>query len=98
MNNIDTQEDEMNATGKKGEASRESFKQASRRRLFQIFFEIMQERNTDFIFAVIMIAANFVQICGLLYNDKVNFPFRDDIYQTIYGLCDIIRIYPLLAG
>jgi hypothetical protein len=36
--------------------------------MFQIFFELMRERNTDTIFAAIMLLISFVQIYGLLYN------------------------------
>ena len=43
-------------------------------------------------------AINFIQIYGLLYNEKINFPFQDDLYSTICSLCDLIRIYPLLEG
>ena len=41
-------------------------------------------------------AIHFVQIYGLLYNEKINFPFKDDLYPTISSLCDIIRIYPAI--
>ena len=56
----------------------------------------MKERNIDFIFATVMIAIHFLQIFGLLYNKKINFPFRDDLYDTISGLCNIVRIFPLV--
>lgn len=55
----------------------------------------MKERNIDFIFASIMIAINFIQIYGLLYNQRINFPFRDDLYANICELCDLIRVYPI---
>lgn len=58
----------------------------------------MKERNIDLIFAAVLMAINFVQIYGLLYNKKINFPFKDDLYNTICSLCDLIRIYPLLEG
>lgn len=58
----------------------------------------MKERNIDLIFASVLMAINFVQFYGLLYNQKINFPFRDDLYNTITSLCDLIRIYPLLEG
>lgn len=58
----------------------------------------MKERNIDLIFATVLMAINFIQIYGLLYNTKINFPFRDDLYDTISSLCDLIRIYPLLEG
>ena len=56
----------------------------------------MEDRNTDTIFAIVVMLINFFQIYGLLYNSKVNFPFKDDLYTTIRGLCDLLRIYPLL--
>jgi hypothetical protein len=63
---LDSQEDE---NGKKGEGgSREGFKQAFRRRIFQIYFELMKERNIDLIYAAVLMAINFIQIFGLLYN------------------------------
>ena len=91
MNQIlDSQEDE---NGKKGEGgSREGFKLAFRRRIFQIYFELMKERNIDLIYAAVLMAINFIQFYGLLYNKKINFPFRDDLYDTIASLCDLIRI------
>lgn len=93
---LDSQEDE---NGKKGEGgSREGFKQAFRRRLFQIYFELMKERNIDLIYAAVLMAINFIQIYGLLYNQKINFPFKDDLYNTISSICDLIRIYPLVEG
>jgi hypothetical protein len=58
----------------------------------------MKERNIDLIFASVLMAINFIQIYGLLYNQKIGFPFRDDLYNTISSLCDLIRIYPLLEG
>jgi hypothetical protein len=76
---IDSQEDD----NKKGENKKETFKQAFKRKLFQIFFELMRERNTDFILASIVLSANFIQIYGLLYNSKLKLPFADDIYSTI---------------
>jgi hypothetical protein len=93
---LDSQEDE----GKRGEpgATRESFRAAFRRRLFQIYFELMRERNTDLIFAAVLMAINFIQLYGLLYNTKINFPFQDDLYQTICSICETIRIYPLLEN
>ena len=91
---IDSQEDD----NKKGENKKETFKQAFKRKLFQIFFELMRERNTDFILASIVLSANFIQIYGLLYNSKLQLPFADDIYSTICELCDLVRIYPLLEG
>lgn len=69
-----------------------------RRKIFQIYFELMRERNIDTIFASVMVILSFIQIYGLLYNEKVNFPFRDDLYRTITGLCDIVRIYPLIES
>ena len=71
---------------------------AFRRRLFQIYFELMKERNIDLIFASVLMAINFVQIYGLLYNEKINFPFQDDLYSTICSICDLVRMYPLLEG
>lgn len=41
---------------------------------------------------------SFIQIYGLLYNTKINFPFKDDLYSTICTLCDLIRIYPMLES
>lgn len=35
---------------------------------------------------------------GLLYYSKINFPFKDDLYDYICSLCDLIRIYPLLEN
>jgi hypothetical protein len=58
----------------------------------------MKERNIDFLFASVVMCINFIQIYGLLYNQKINFPFKDDLYSTISALCDIIRIYPLLES
>jgi hypothetical protein len=58
----------------------------------------MKERNIDLIYAAVLMAINFIQFYGLLYNTKINFPFRDDLYDTISSLCDLIRIYPLLEG
>ena len=69
---------------------------AFRRRLFQIYFELMRERNTDWIFAVVLIVVNFLQMYGLLYNSKINFPFKDDLYKQIYSVCDLVRIYPII--
>jgi hypothetical protein len=94
---LDSQEDD-NKKGGEGGGSREGFKNAFRRRLFQIYFELMKERNIDLIFASVLMAVNFVQIYGLLYNTKTGFPFQDDLYNTICSLCDLIRIYPLLEG
>jgi len=84
--------------GKKGEANKESFKQLMKRKVFQIYFELMKERNIDSIFASVVMMINFIQIYGLLYNSKVNFPFKDDLYTTIRGLCDLLRVYPLLEN
>ena len=56
----------------------------------------MKERNIDSIFAAIMLLICFVQIFGLLYNTKENFPFKDDIFSTISKVCDVVRIYPLV--
>lgn len=56
----------------------------------------MKERNIDFVFASILIVIHFVQIYGLLYNTKIELPFKDDIYHSICSVCDIIRIYPIL--
>ena len=96
---LDSQEDEnKRGDGSGSGGSRESFKQAFRRRLFQIYFELMKERNIDLIFAGVLMAINFIQIYGLLYNEKIAFPFTDDLYNTICSLCDYIRIYPLLEG
>lgn len=94
---LDSQEDDNKREGGSG-GSREGVKQAFRRRLFQIYFELMKERNIDLIFASVLMAIHFIQIYGLLYNQKIGFPFRDDLYDTISGLCDLIRIYPLLEG
>lgn len=58
----------------------------------------MKERNIDFLFASVVMCINFIQIYGLLYNQKINFPFKDDLYETISSLCDIIRIYPMLES
>lgn len=69
-----------------------------RRRLFQIYFELMRERNIDSIFACVVLLINFMQIYGLLYNHKIEFPFHDDIYNTICSLSNIVRIYPLLGA
>jgi len=94
---LDSQEDENG--GKKGEGgSREGFKQAFRRRLFQIYFELMKERNIDLIYAAVLMLIHFIQIYGLLYNEKINFPFKDDLYNTISSVCDLVRIYPLVEG
>jgi hypothetical protein len=35
---------------------------------------------------------------GLLYYSKIGFPFKDDIYTSIYSLCDLVRIYPLIEN
>ncbi len=35
---------------------------------------------------------------GLLYNTKIDFPFKDDLYDTIAQLCDLVRVYPILEG
>jgi hypothetical protein len=57
---LDSQEDE-NKRGEPGApGSRESFRQAFKRRLFQIYFELMRERNTDLIFAAVLMAINFI--------------------------------------
>jgi len=56
----------------------------------------MRERNIDTIFASIMMAISFIQIYGLLYHEKIEFPFRDDLHTTITNICSLIRIYPLL--
>lgn len=40
----------------------------------------------------------FVQMYGLLYYSKIGFPFKDDIYTSIYSLCDLVRIYPLIEN
>jgi len=64
--------------------------------MFQIYFELMRERNSDFLFASIVISINFIQIYGLLYNHKIDFPFNDELYDVICQLCNISRIYPLL--
>jgi hypothetical protein len=45
-----------------------------------------------------MIIAMFLQMYGLLYNSKIAFPFKDDLYQSIYNLCDLVRIYPLIEN
>lgn len=56
----------------------------------------MKERNIDSIFAAVMLLISFIQIYGLLYNTKIHFPFRDDLFSTISKVCDIVRIYPLV--
>ena len=89
---METNEDE----GKKSEAKKESFKTIMTQKLFQVYFEIMKERNTDSNFAAILIIVTFVQLYGLLYYSRVEFPFRDDLYDTIAGICDLMRIYPML--
>jgi len=61
---LDTNEEEA----KKGENKKEGFKMASRRRIFQIYFELMRERNTDWIFAALLIIGMFLQVYGLIYN------------------------------
>lgn len=43
----------------------------------------MRDRNIDFVFAAVMMIVNFVQMYGLLYNTKTDFPFKDDLYDTI---------------
>ena len=58
----------------------------------------MKERNIDLIYAAVLMAINFTQLYGLLYNTKIAFPFSDDLYNTLSSLCDLIRIYPLLEG
>ena len=58
---IDSYEDENGVGGKKGEGgSREGFKLAFRRRIFQIYFELMKERNIDLIYAAVLMAINFI--------------------------------------
>ena len=78
------------------ENKKEGFKANFRRRTFQIYFELMKERSVDQIFASVILLISFVQIYGLLYNSKVNFPFKDDLFKTISKLCDIVRLYPLV--
>jgi hypothetical protein len=58
----------------------------------------MRERNTDWIFAGVLLLISFLQLYGLLYYSKLNFPFKDDIYKSIYSLCDLVRIYPLIEN
>ena len=84
--------------GKKGESKNEGFRIALRRRLLQIYFELMKERNTDWIFAAVMIIIMFVQMFGVLYYSKINFPFKDDLYHSIYNVCDVLRIYPMIES
>ena len=92
MNQSDIEDDD----NKNGEGRKEGFKQSFKRRTLQIFFEMMKERNVDFLTALVVMAIHYCQIFGLLYYDKINFPFHDDLYPTICGLADIIRIYPAI--
>lgn len=70
---LDSQEDENKKGGEGG--SREGFKNAFRRRLFQIYFELMKERNIDLSFASVLMAVHFLQIYGLIYSFQIGFPF-----------------------
>lgn len=75
---------------------KEDFKTALRRKLFQIYNEMMAERNTDMSTAAVLLAIHFIQIYGLIYDRRLGFPFNDDIYIYLASICDVFRIYPLL--
>jgi hypothetical protein len=90
------EEEEYDLNG--GAVSKEDFKTAFRRRIFQIYNEMMAERNTDMTTAIVLLAVNFIQIYGLIYDTRVGFPFKDDLYHYIASICDVVRIYPLLES
>ena len=90
------EEEEYDLNG--GAATKEDFKTAFRRRIFQIYNEMMAERNTDMTTATVLLAVNFIQIYGLIYDTRVSFPFRDDLFHYIASICDVVRIYPLLES
>ena len=48
--------------------------------------------------AIVLLAVNFIQIYGLIYDTRVGFPFKDDLFQYIASICDVIRLYPLLES
>ncbi len=58
----------------------------------------MAERNTDMSTATLLLSVNFIQIFGLIYDTRVGFPFRDDLFQYIASICDVFRLYPLLES
>ena len=58
----------------------------------------MKERNIDFLLASVLMSIHFIQIYGLIYSERIGFPFNDDLYSIICSVCDIVRIFPLIEN
>ncbi len=90
--NDTTEEDD-----KRSEAQ-ESFRERTKRRLYQVYFELMKERSMPLSFAGIMMVIMTLQLIGYIYYRKTDFPFNDDLYSTIASFLDIVRIYPAIES
>ena len=78
--------------------SHESFRDALKRRLCQIYFELMKERQMRLPFAVILMVIMSLQFIGYMFYRKTNFPFEDGMHDTISEILDVIRIYPAIES
>ena len=76
----------------------ETLKERMRRKLYQIYFEIMKERNMSISFAAVLIVLSVLQLIGYIYYRKTDFPFNDSLYDSIGSFMDYIRIYPALES
>ncbi|MDR3549596.1 MAG: hypothetical protein P4M11_15230 [Candidatus Pacebacteria bacterium] len=91
MNDTNDEED------KKSEAQ-ETFRDKFRRRLFQVYFELMKERYVPLMYSAIIVIIMGLQLIGYIYYRKTDFPFDDDLFSSIAGFLDIVRIFPAVES
>ena len=80
------------------ESQRQTIKSRLKQQLFEIYFELMKERNIAFGYGSILISIMFLQMFGYIYYRKTNFPFDDDLYEFMASAFDMIRIYPAIEN
>jgi PAS domain S-box-containing protein len=81
---------------KKSEGQKETLKEKLKRKTFQIYLELMKERNISYPYAWILMGVMFLQLFGFIYYKETEFPFEDDLYITISDFLDLLRIYPAI--
>ena len=74
----------------------QSLKAKIKRKLFEIYFVLMKERNISTHYGMILIIIPFLQLLGFLFYRKTRFPLEDDLSESIAQFLDVIRIYPAL--
>ena len=77
------------------EERKEGLKSRMKGMIFNIYLELIRERNVPFSVGSLLMSIMFLQIYGYIYYKKTNFPFKNDyLYDFTAEFLEILRIYP----